>query len=154
MAEQELFQCLVWGHVICHLDIQILAPRKQEHAHTYILDSGRRVTYKVKQEVPADGIVLDQMGCDVCRIVGGKGHQEIRSCYCQGATWREREREWWDCSEKLFILVWQICWLHMNPLAHLTLQLLLHFWTLKAVSYSKLLETAGSLVLDLGSSTS
>ena len=43
-------------------------------------------TYKVKQEVPAHDIVLDQMGGDVCESVGSKGHQKIRSCYCQGAT--------------------------------------------------------------------
>lgn len=49
-----------------------------------------RVTYKVKQEVPAEGIILHQMGRDVCGIVWGKGHQEIGSCYCQGATyWRK-----------------------------------------------------------------
>ena len=42
-------------------------------------------------EVPADDIVLDQMRCDVCGRVGGEGHQEVRSCYCQGATCRERD---------------------------------------------------------------
>lgn len=49
-------------------------------------------TYKVKQEVPADGIILDQMGCDVGGRVGGKGHQEVCSRYCQGATCDKESR--------------------------------------------------------------
>lgn len=50
-------------------------------------------TYKVKQEVPADSIILDQMGCDVGGCVGGKGHQEVCSRYCQGATCNNESRE-------------------------------------------------------------
>lgn len=53
----------------------------------------RRVTYEVKQEVPADGIVLDQMSCDVCGCVGGKGHQEVRSSYGQAATYGRKRQE-------------------------------------------------------------
>lgn len=58
-----------------------------------LLDSGWRViTYNVEQEVPADGIILHQMGCDVRGGVGGKGHQEVGSCYRQGATcWKQKE---------------------------------------------------------------
>lgn len=61
------------------------------------------VTYKVKQEVPADCIILDQMGCDVCGSVGGKGHQEIRSCYCQGATYDRKRAEGGETLVKRFL---------------------------------------------------
>lgn len=52
----------------------------------YTVDRLRKDTYNVDQEVPADNIILDQMGCDVCGCVRCKGHQEVRPCYCQGAT--------------------------------------------------------------------
>lgn len=70
-----------------------------------------KITHQVKQEVPADGIVLDQMSSNVCGSMGGKGHQEISSCYCQGTAYGRKRGE---SGESGFCLGF--------PLAHLTLQ--------------------------------
>lgn len=53
--------------------------------------------------MPADCIILDQMGCDVCGSVRGKGHQEIRSCYCQGATYDRKRAEGGETLVKRFL---------------------------------------------------
>lgn len=47
--------------------------------------------HEVKQELPAEHVVLDQMSCDVHGAVRGKGHQEIRARNRQRATC-DRER--------------------------------------------------------------
>lgn len=51
------------------------------------------VTHQVKQEVPADGVILDQMGCDVGGCVRGKCHQEVRSRYRQSSTCNQESGE-------------------------------------------------------------
>lgn len=48
-------------------------------------------THEVKQELPTQQVVLDQMSCDVHGVVGRKGHQEIRARNRQCATCGEKE---------------------------------------------------------------
>lgn len=60
--------------------------QRAAEGNVYRASCKKKLTHKVKQEVPADGVILDQMGCDVSGCVGGKGHQEVRSCYRQCST--------------------------------------------------------------------
>lgn len=53
--------------------------------------------------MPADGVVLDQVGCDVCGSVGGKGHKDIRSCYCQSSTYERKRAESGEIVVKRFL---------------------------------------------------
>lgn len=90
------------------------------------------MTYKVKQEVPADGIILDQMGCDVCGRVWGKGHQKIGSCYCQGATYGGKTAESGDMVVKALLKMFFFTY---RTVFYITELKLTHYLLLQLLTY-------------------